>query len=107
MATSVRRSNTYCFVYDCSTVNSAKNKIIFHSLPKEKRTAVRFISKTETKETVDCRWAWTMKLRMNSVYLKKTQINIRSNNFTEDDYTLSGYFYLILNFNLKIPIILF
>lgn len=90
MASTNKKSNTYCSVYGCSTFYSNVNDISFHSLPKENDKKVSWINKSGTTEMIDRRLAWILKLRMDKSNLKKTQIKICSKHFTKNDFILPG-----------------
>lgn len=57
MASTTRKSNTYCSVYNCSTFYSNTNDVSFHSLPKANRNKVKWVNKNGNTEMIDCRQA--------------------------------------------------
>ncbi|KAL5246156.1 hypothetical protein ACI65C_013564 [Semiaphis heraclei] len=91
MASCNKKSNTYCSVYGCSTYYNSGSDISFHSLPKENSNKIKWINKNGTSQMIDRRKAWILKLHMDTVNLKKTQIKICSKHFVKEDFILPDY----------------
>jgi len=99
MASCNKKSNTYCSVYGCSTFYNSGSDISFHSLPKANSNKIKWVNKNGTSQMIDRRQAWILRLRMDTVSLKKTQIKICSKHFVKEDFILPGmlniYYYYI------------
>lgn len=85
-----RKSNTYCSVFGCKTFYTLEGDVSFHTFPKENGNKVKWINSSRIEEMIDRRKAWIIKLRMDTINLKKSQLKVCSKHFTKDDFILPG-----------------